>query len=97
MRATSDTRVAEAASRTRQCVLAGAWRIELLARAGYEAAYTPELPSVRFAFDGQVEVHAFGGDRRTGFGVRPDSLAYVPTGRDVFSRSESGGPAEWPA
>jgi AraC family transcriptional regulator len=70
---------------------AGSWRAELLPRTAYCAAFTPGLPSIGFAFDGQAGVHAFASDRRSDFRARPNSLAYVPPGCDVYSRSDLGG------
>jgi AraC family transcriptional regulator len=64
---------------------------ELLPRSPYEAAYTPEASIIGFAFEGQTGVHAFATDRRTGFQARPNALAYVPQGCDVYSQSQHGG------
>jgi AraC family transcriptional regulator len=64
---------------------------ELLPRSPYEAAYTPEASIIGFAFEGQTGVHAFATDRRTGFRARPNALAYVPQGCDVYSQSQRGG------
>ena len=69
----------------------GPWRVELLPRGPYRASYVATRPIVGFAFDPQVGVHAFGGDRRTGYRARPNGLARVPVGCDVYSRSETGG------
>ena len=69
----------------------GAWSVELLPRNGYEARYTPAAPVIGFAFDIQVGIHAFGTDRRTGYRAKPNGLAFVPAGCDVFSSSERGG------
>jgi AraC family transcriptional regulator len=69
----------------------GSWRAELLPRQGYWTAFTPALPSIGFAFDGQAGVHAFASDRRSDFRTRPNSLAYVPPGCDVYSQSDTGG------
>lgn len=71
--------------------LPGRWRIELLPASPYQAAYAPETPIIGFACDGQIGVHAFGGDRRTDFRARPNGLAYVPAGCDVYSASDRGG------
>jgi AraC family transcriptional regulator len=71
--------------------MAGAWCAELLPRNGYQAAYTPSQPIIGFAFDGQVGVHAFGSDRKADFRARPNGLAYLPSGCDVYSRSDHGG------
>jgi AraC family transcriptional regulator len=67
------------------------WSVELLPRNGYAAQYTPVAPIIGFAFESQIGIHAFGTDRRTGFRARPNGLAFVPAGCDVFSRSETGG------
>jgi AraC family transcriptional regulator len=67
------------------------WAVELLPRNGYEAQYTPAAPIIGFAFEGQIGIHAFGTDRRTGYRARPNGLAFVPAGCDVFSSSETGG------
>lgn len=64
---------------------------ELLPCRSYEADFTPDAAVFGFAFDGQTGVHAFASDRRTDFRTRPNSLAYVPAGCDVFSRSRQGG------
>ena len=71
--------------------LIGPWRVELLPRGPYRASYVATRPIIGFAFDPQVGVHAFGGDRRTGYRARPNGLARVPVGCDVYSRSETGG------
>ena len=70
---------------------AGRWKVELLPQSGYEARYTPAAPVIGFAFDSQIGIHAFGTDRRTGYRAKPNGLAFVPTGCDVYSRSETGG------
>jgi AraC family transcriptional regulator len=69
----------------------GRWRVELLPRNGYEARYTPAAPVIGFAFDAQVGIHAFGTDRRSGYRARPNGLAFVPAGCDVYSSSATGG------
>ena len=69
----------------------GAWTVELLPRNPYEARFTPVAPVIGFAFDSQVGIHAFGTDRRTGYRAKPNGLAFVPVGCDVFSSSETGG------
>jgi AraC family transcriptional regulator len=79
------------ASKPRRCGVADSWCAELLPRSPYQAAYTPDLPIIGFAFDGQVGVHAFGSDRKADFRAKPNGLAYVPAGCDVYSRSEHGG------
>ncbi len=79
------------ASKPRRCGVAGSWCTELLPRSPYQAAYTPDLPIIGFAFDGQVGVHAFASDRKAAFRARPNGLAYVPAGCDVYSQSKHGG------
>jgi AraC family transcriptional regulator len=71
--------------------LPGRWRVELLPKNGYEARYCAGAPVIGFAFDSQVGIHAFGTDRRTGYRARPNGLAFVPAGCDVYSSSETGG------
>src|SRR5450631_1394279 len=79
------------ASKPRLCGVPDSWCAELLPRHPYQAAYTPDLPIIGFAFDGQVGVHAFGSDRKADFRAKPNGLAYVPAGCDVYSRSTQGG------
>jgi AraC family transcriptional regulator len=69
----------------------GRCRVELLPRAAYEAAYTAGHAVIGFAFDSQSGTHAFASDRRIAFRTRPNSLAYVPAGCDVYSQSCEGG------
>ena len=69
----------------------GAWTVELLPRTPYEARFTPAAPVIGFAFDSQFGIHAFGTDRRSGYRAKPNGLAFVPVGCDVFSSSETGG------
>jgi AraC family transcriptional regulator len=71
--------------------MAGSWCAELLPRNAYQAVYTPEVPIIGFAFESQVGVHAFGSDRRAAFRAKPNGLAYVPAGCDVYSSSGHGG------
>jgi AraC family transcriptional regulator len=71
--------------------MAGSWCAELLPRNAYQAVYTPEAPIIGFAFESQVGVHAFGTDRRAAFRAKPNGLAYVPAGCDVYSSSDRGG------
>jgi AraC family transcriptional regulator len=75
----------------RRFAVAGSWCAELLPQSPYATVYTPEGPIVGFAFDGQVGIHAFGSDHRTGFRAKPNGLAYVPAGCDVYSESPHGG------
>lgn len=69
----------------------GPWTIELLPACGYEARYTATESSIGFAFDSQCGTHAIGTDRIRPFDALPNSLAFVPAGCDVFSRSAKGG------
>jgi AraC family transcriptional regulator len=79
------------ASRPRRCGGAGVWCAELLPRMPYQAAYTAASPVIGFAFEGQIGVHAFASDRKAAFHARPNGLAYVPAGCDVYSESKHGG------
>jgi AraC family transcriptional regulator len=81
----------QASSQARCRAGTGSWRAELLPRAPYRAAYTPELPSIGFAFEAQGGVHAFGSDRKVDFRAKPNGLAYLPPGCDVYSLSNHGG------
>src|SRR5262245_48471917 len=72
-------------------VLIGPWTAELLPRLPYETAYTPDVAVIGFAYERQFGIHAFASDRRSGFRTRPNSLAYVPAGCDVYSCSPTGG------
>src|SRR5438552_11517344 len=65
--------------------------LELLPRAAYEAAYTAVVGTIGFAFETQYGTHALGSDRRVPFYTRPNTLAYLPVGCDVYSRSSGGG------
>ncbi|WP_337997178.1 AraC family transcriptional regulator [Oleispirillum naphthae] len=67
------------------------WEAELLPRQPYEVRYTTERAAVGFAFDPQAGEHAFASDRVRPFRVRARSLAFVPAGCEVFSRSAAGG------
>jgi AraC family transcriptional regulator len=80
-----------AASALRRFAMASSWYAELLPRDPYQAVYTPEAPIIGFAFESQVGVHSFGSDRRVSFRARPNGLAYVPAGCDVYSSSNHGG------
>ncbi len=70
---------------------AGTATVLLLPRQGYEARYTPDRDCIGFAFDPQSGDHAFASDRTEPFLTRPNSLAFVPAGCDVYSRSATGG------
>jgi AraC family transcriptional regulator len=85
------TRTQAAALAPRCFAVSGRWHIEVLPRSSYETTYTPKGPIVGFAFDGQVGTHGFGSDRRTHFRAKPNGLAYVPVGCDVYSISDHGG------
>lgn len=69
----------------------GRWTAELLPRQPYEARYTADRALLGFAFDNQEGVHAYASDRIRPFRARPNGLAYVPEGCDVYSRSPAGG------
>ncbi len=69
----------------------GSWRVELLPRHPYEASYIPDQAVIGFAFESQSGLHAFSSDYVYPFHARPNSLAYVPTGCEVFSSSLKGG------
>lgn len=71
--------------------MAGAWHAALLPPSPYQATYTPDAPVIGFAFDGQVGLHAFGSDRKADFRAKPNGLAFVPAGCDVYSQSDHGG------
>src|ERR1700687_5561179 len=63
----------------------------LLPRAPYEAAYVAPCGLIGFAFESQSGFHSFGSDRRTPYRTRPNSLAFIPAGCDVYSQSDCGG------
>src|SRR5262245_55860742 len=69
----------------------GLARIELLPPIAYEAAYTPSAPVIGFAFEAQAGTHAFASDRKRPFYATPNHLSFVPTGCEVYSRSDQGG------
>jgi AraC family transcriptional regulator len=66
-------------------------RLELLPARPYEISFTAAADSLGYAFDAQFGIHAIGSDRRTPFLRRPNSLAVMPKGCDVFSASSTGG------
>lgn len=67
------------------------WLIELLPRQRYDVSYIADRPAIGFAFEAQAGTHAIASDRFYPFRTRPNSLAYVPPGCDVFSSSRTGG------
>ncbi len=67
------------------------WRAELLPRQPYEIRYTARKTAIGYAFDSQFGAHAFATDRIRPFRVRAHTLAVVPEGCDVYSRSSQGG------
>jgi len=69
----------------------GSWCAQLRPRNPYCATYIPDAPIVGFAFDAQIGVHAFGSDRKVHFHAKPNGLAFVPAGCDVYSQSNLGG------
>ncbi|RYC15711.1 AraC family transcriptional regulator [Ciceribacter ferrooxidans] len=72
-------------------VTVGRWTAELLPRQAYEARYTADRALLGFAFESQEGMHAYAGDRIRPFRAKPNGLAYVPEGCDVYSRSPAGG------
>jgi len=79
------------APRPKRFAMTDSWCVEILPRAPYCTNYVPESSTLGFAFDVQSGVHGFASDRRIDFRAKPNSLAYVPTGCDVFSESDHGG------
>jgi len=75
----------------REPIRVGSFEVELLPRLPYEVRYTPQSAVIGFAFETQRGTHAFARDRTSAFRTCPNSLAYVPRGCDVFSRSREGG------
>jgi AraC family transcriptional regulator len=69
----------------------GSFRIELLPRRSYQASYRPDKDAIGFAFESQEGFHAFSSDRIKPFRTKPNSLAFVPSGCEVFSSSKRGG------
>jgi hypothetical protein len=63
----------------------------LLSRTAYEVAYVAACGLIGFAFESQSGFHSFGSDRRTPYRTRPNSLAFIPAGCDVYSQSNCGG------
>jgi AraC family transcriptional regulator len=86
---TTSRRLDETAGR--RLIMVGDDTIELLPRMPYEVSYTPDAAVIGFAFEAQAGTHAFASDRQTVFRTRPNSLAYVPAGCGVVSRSAAGG------
>jgi len=69
----------------------GSFQITLLPRRSYEASYRSDKATIGFAFESQAGVHAFASDRVKPFRTKPNSLAFVPSGCEVFSSSTKGG------
>lgn len=67
------------------------WQVELLPKGRYETLYVPEHSIIGFAFEAQSGMHAFCSDKRIHFKAKPNGLAYVQSGCDVYSRSTEGG------
>ena len=65
--------------------------VTLLPATAYDVRYTPGFPVIGFAFEAQDGAHAFASDRKRPFRARPNSLAYIPAGCEVTSRSPTGG------
>ncbi len=72
-------------------VTVGGISAELLPRAPYDVAYTPDRTVAGFAFDIQTGTHSFACDRASPFLTMPDSMALTPDGCDIRSRSDTGG------
>lgn len=69
----------------------GEWQVELLPASPYEASYTTYKSVIGFAFDGQSGSHAYNSSKKISFHAKPNGLAFVPKGSDVYSQSEKGG------
>jgi AraC family transcriptional regulator len=69
----------------------GSFHVELLPRRSYQASYRPDKAVIGFAFESQDGFHAFSSDRVKPFRTKPNSLAFVPSGCEVFSSSTKGG------
>lgn len=65
--------------------------ISLLPSTGYDVVVQAARGTLGFAFDAQIGWHAFASDRVTPFHRRPNTLAWVPPGCEVRSRSQQGG------
>ena len=65
--------------------------IKLLPKASYSVRYTPEKPVIGFAYEVQSGVHSFASDVVRPYYSVPNSLAFTPSGCDVFSESSTGG------
>jgi AraC family transcriptional regulator len=87
---TSNTPKTETGERGRRLTV-GSWRVELLPRRPYKASFVPDRSVIGFAFESQSGTHAFASDRVRPFLAKPNSLAYLPSGCDVFSLSPDGG------
>ncbi|MBO6510521.1 MAG: helix-turn-helix transcriptional regulator [Roseibium sp.] len=66
-------------------------RVTLLPSGPYETVYVASGDSIGFAFDAQSGSHAIGSDKAEAFVRIPNSLAAMPRGCDVRSRSRAGG------
>ena len=65
--------------------------VKLLPKACYSVRYTPEKPVIGFAYEVQSGVHSFASDVVRPYYSVPNSLAFTPSGCDVFSESSTGG------
>jgi AraC family transcriptional regulator len=74
-----------------RCLIAGSYRVELLPRQPYETSFLPDRAVIGFAFESQDGRHAFASDRIRPFRTKPNSLAFTPSGCEVFSVSAIGG------
>ncbi len=88
---TQSTNYAGERRNTPKMISTGYCEIVLLPAAAYDVRYTPANPVIGFAFEAQSGVHAFASDRTQPFRTRPNSIAYIPAGCEVISRSASGG------
>lgn len=92
MRATSTSTLARNGGREPYRAAAfAAWQFELLPQQAYEVRYTPDQHIIGFAFDEQAGEHRYASDRVRRFLAEPNSLAYIPPGCDLYSRSPRGG------
>jgi len=66
-------------------------RVELWERAPYEVNHSSDVGVIGFAFETQTGVDAIGSDRQRPFHRRVNTLAWIPPGCPVFSRSDRGG------
>lgn len=65
--------------------------IELFPKQAYSEKFVQTVTSIGFAFETQSGKHAIASDRVRDFSARPNGLAFLPEGCDVFSESREGG------